>query len=93
MEKISREIVAQPSTHRDLQTQSPAVDRQKVAFKLGGSEETDLDSSDVETKDTDVASENGLIFLSFESYLCGFSVCTHTDQPVFLDHCSLPSFM
>uniref|UniRef100_A0A669DJR0 Phosphate transporter n=1 Tax=Oreochromis niloticus TaxID=8128 RepID=A0A669DJR0_ORENI len=34
------------------------ADSQKVAFKLGGSEETDLDSIDAETKDLDIA--NGL---------------------------------
>ncbi|XP_063346107.1 sodium-dependent phosphate transporter 1-A [Pelmatolapia mariae] len=38
--------------------QSPPADSQKVAFKLGGSEETDLDSIDAETKDLDIA--NGL---------------------------------
>ncbi|XP_023151125.1 sodium-dependent phosphate transporter 1-A [Amphiprion ocellaris] len=36
----------------------PPADSQKVAFKLGGSEETDLDNSDIETKDLDIA--NGL---------------------------------
>lgn len=64
MEKTSREAVAQPSTHRDLQAQTPAAICQKVAFRLGGSEEADLDNSDVETKDTDGASENFLLFLS-----------------------------
>lgn len=68
MEKISREPVVQPSTHRALQSQTPAAASQKVAFKLGGSEEADLDNSDVETKDTDVGSENFLLFVSFESY-------------------------
>lgn len=45
----------QPSTHGDLQTQISAGDSQKVAFKLGGSEDADLDKSDAETKDSDAA--------------------------------------
>ncbi|XP_011613497.2 sodium-dependent phosphate transporter 1-A-like isoform X2 [Takifugu rubripes] len=50
--------VEQPSTHGDLQAQISAGDSQKVAFKLGGSEDADLDKSDAETKDADAA--NGL---------------------------------
>ncbi|XP_037633094.1 sodium-dependent phosphate transporter 1-A [Sebastes umbrosus] len=46
----------QPSTPREPQT--PPVDSQKVAFKLGGSEEADLDNNDMETKDLDIS--NGL---------------------------------
>lgn len=63
VEKISREPAAQASTRRDRQTQTTAADSQRVAFKLGGSEEADLDSSDMETKDTDVAGES--FFLNF----------------------------
>lgn len=83
MEKKPREAAAQASTHGDLHSQSPAADSQKVAFRLGGSEEADLDNSDMETKDTDVTSENFLLCFSSESYLC---VClcvyahTHTNQ-------------
>lgn len=40
--------------------QSPPADSQKVAFKLGGSDETDLDSIDAETKDLDIANGNDL---------------------------------
>lgn len=73
MEKMSREPAPQASTHADVQRQSPAADSQKVAFRLGGSEEADLDSSDLDTKDTDVTSENLLYyFLSSELYLCVF---------------------
>uniref|UniRef100_H3CE65 Phosphate transporter n=1 Tax=Tetraodon nigroviridis TaxID=99883 RepID=H3CE65_TETNG len=56
MEKTSREPVAQPSPHREPRPRTPAADTQRVAFKLGGSEETDLDNSDVESKETDVNS-------------------------------------
>lgn len=43
-----------PSIPHNPQPQVPPVDNQKVAFKLGGSEEADLDS-DMETKDLDIA--------------------------------------
>lgn len=68
MEKTSREPVAQPSPHREPRPRTPAADTQRVAFKLGGSEETDLDNSDVESKETDVNSKNFLLFSSSESY-------------------------
>lgn len=55
MEKTSCESTEQPPTPQDPQT--PPVDSQKVAFKLGGSEETDLDNNDVESKDIDI--DNG----------------------------------
>lgn len=42
-----------PPTPRDPQT--PPADSQKVAFKLGGSEEADLDHNDVEAKDLDIS--------------------------------------
>lgn len=54
MEKTSCESTDQPPTPQDLQPQTPPVDSQKVAFKLGGSEETDLDNNDVESKDIDI---------------------------------------
>ncbi|XP_034547150.1 sodium-dependent phosphate transporter 1-A [Notolabrus celidotus] len=50
--------VEQPPVPQDPQPQSPPVDNQKVAFKLGGSEETDLDNNDMDTKDLDMS--NGL---------------------------------
>ncbi|XP_041642390.1 sodium-dependent phosphate transporter 1-A [Cheilinus undulatus] len=43
---------------QDPPPETPAVDNQKVAFRLGGSEETDLDNNDIETKDLDIS--NGL---------------------------------
>ncbi|XP_029295118.1 sodium-dependent phosphate transporter 1-A [Cottoperca gobio] len=60
MEKTSSKPASsqQPSTPRDPQPQTLPVDSQKVAFKLGGSEEADLDNNDMETKDLDIS--NGL---------------------------------
>ncbi|XP_030594216.1 sodium-dependent phosphate transporter 1-A isoform X1 [Archocentrus centrarchus] len=60
MEKSSsKPAQAQQSTiPHEHRPQTPPADSQKVAFKLGGSEETDLDSIDAETKDLDIA--NGL---------------------------------
>ncbi|XP_020488704.2 sodium-dependent phosphate transporter 1-A [Labrus bergylta] len=60
MEKTSSKPAPpeQPSIPQDPPPQTPAVDSQKVAFKLGGSEETDLDNNDMETKDLDIS--NGL---------------------------------
>lgn len=56
MEKITSQPVPaeQPSTPPDPQPQTPPAASQKVAFKLGGSEEADLDNNDIETKDTDI---------------------------------------
>lgn len=45
----------QPSIPNDPQPQTPPTDSQKVAFKLGGSEEADLDNNDMETKDLDIS--------------------------------------
>uniref|UniRef100_A0A672JNK2 Phosphate transporter n=1 Tax=Salarias fasciatus TaxID=181472 RepID=A0A672JNK2_SALFA len=58
MEKITNKSVQaeQASVPRDLQDQIPTAD--KVAFKLGGSEEADLDNNDMDTKDLDIV--NGL---------------------------------
>ncbi|KAA8592811.1 hypothetical protein FQN60_018266 [Etheostoma spectabile] len=60
MEKISSKPAPaeQPSSPRNPQPQTPLADRQKVAFKLGGSDEADLDNNYMETKDLDVS--NGL---------------------------------
>ncbi|KAK5871213.1 hypothetical protein PBY51_004105 [Eleginops maclovinus] len=44
-----------PSTPQDPQSQAPPVESQRVAFKLGGSEEADLDNNDMETKDLDAS--------------------------------------
>lgn len=56
MEKVSSKPAPaeQPPTPRDPQPQTPPEDSQKVAFKLGGSEEADLDNNDIETKDIDI---------------------------------------
>lgn len=59
--------VQQPSTHRDLQMQTPAADSKNVAFRLGGSEETDLDNSDVDTMDTDAANGENLLLILVSS--------------------------
>ncbi|KAF3696030.1 Sodium-dependent phosphate transporter 1-A Solute carrier family 20 member 1-A [Channa argus] len=58
MEKNSRypALAEQPSKPCDPQSKTPPAGNHKVAFKLGGSEETDLDHSDVETKDMDISS-------------------------------------
>lgn len=45
----------QPSIPCDPQPQAPPANSQKVAFKLGGSEEADLDNNDMETKDLDIS--------------------------------------
>uniref|UniRef100_UPI003AB0D6CD sodium-dependent phosphate transporter 1-A n=1 Tax=Centroberyx gerrardi TaxID=166262 RepID=UPI003AB0D6CD len=60
MEKNSSKpvLAEQPSKPCDPEPQTPPADSQKVAFRLGGSEEADLDSNDMETKDMDII--NGL---------------------------------
>ena len=45
----------QQSTPQDPQPRAPPVESQRVAFKLGGSEEADLDNNDMETKDLDAS--------------------------------------
>lgn len=52
------------------QPQAPPAESEKVAFKLGGSEEADLDNNDMETKDLDIG--NGEIRLDWNKspYLC-----------------------
>lgn len=57
METVSgaTESAESPSLPHDNQPQTSPTDNQKVAFKLGGSEEADLDNNDMETKDTDMA--------------------------------------
>nr|XP_020446369.1 sodium-dependent phosphate transporter 1-A-like [Monopterus albus] len=58
MDKNSRKpaLAEQTSILCDPDPQTPTAVSQKVAFKLGGSEETDLDTKDMETKDLDVSS-------------------------------------
>ncbi|KAK2837556.1 hypothetical protein Q5P01_014768 [Channa striata] len=58
MEKNSRKpaLTEQLSKPCDPQSKTPPADTHKVAFKLGGSEETDLDHSDMDTKDMDASS-------------------------------------
>ncbi|XP_069380185.1 sodium-dependent phosphate transporter 1-A [Paralichthys olivaceus] len=46
---------AQPSIPHEPQPQTPPADSQMVAFRLGGSEEADLDNNDMETKDLDLS--------------------------------------
>ncbi|KAM7391612.1 hypothetical protein PAMP_022291 [Pampus punctatissimus] len=60
MEKSSNKtaLEEQPSIRDGPQPQAPPADSQTVAFKLGGSEEADLDNNDTETKDLDII--NGL---------------------------------
>ncbi|XP_034068304.1 sodium-dependent phosphate transporter 1-A [Gymnodraco acuticeps] len=45
----------QQSTPQHPQPQAPPVESQRVAFRLGGSEEADLDNNDMETKDLDAS--------------------------------------
>lgn len=45
----------QASLPHEPQPQPPPADSEKVAFKLGGSEEADLDNNDMETKDLDIS--------------------------------------
>uniref|UniRef100_A0A8C3AFB5 Phosphate transporter n=1 Tax=Cyclopterus lumpus TaxID=8103 RepID=A0A8C3AFB5_CYCLU len=54
--------------------QTPPADCQKVAFKLGGSEEADLDNNDMETKDLD-----------FSNGLNGTSHAIHKDSGLYKD--------
>ena len=44
----------QPSLPSNPQPQTPPAESQKVAFKLGGSEEADL-NTDIEPKDLDIS--------------------------------------
>ena len=57
MEKKSSTPVLeeQPSISHEPQPQTLPADSQKVAFKLGGSDEADLDNNDMETKDFDIS--------------------------------------
>ncbi|XP_076010454.1 sodium-dependent phosphate transporter 1-A [Genypterus blacodes] len=55
VEKSTSEPAEQPPKLRDPEPLTPAADSQKVAFRLGGSEEADMD---IETKDLDLI--NGL---------------------------------
>ena len=57
------EVEEQPSVPPDPQPQTPPADSPKVAFKLGGSEEADL-NNDMETKDLDLS--NGEKIMAFE---------------------------
>uniref|UniRef100_A0A3Q4GR14 Phosphate transporter n=1 Tax=Neolamprologus brichardi TaxID=32507 RepID=A0A3Q4GR14_NEOBR len=61
--------------------QSPPADSQKVAFKLGGSDETDLDSIDAETKDLDIA--NGPMVITDPH--SGRSHTIHKDSGLYKD--------
>lgn len=45
----------------DPEPETPPADSQKVAFSLGSSEEADLDSNDMDTKDIDIS--NGEIYI------------------------------
>lgn len=54
MEAASSEPAERPPESQEPRPQTPPTDSQRVAFKLGGSEETDLDNNDVETKDIDI---------------------------------------
>lgn len=64
----------QPSIRHDPQPQTPPADTQMVAFKLGGSEEADLDNSDMENKDLDIS--NGE---SFERFKMNYIIYTLSD--------------
>lgn len=63
MEKNSRQpaLAEQPSKPPEPQPKPPPADNHKVAFKLGGSEETDLDNNEMETKDMDISSGEELM--------------------------------
>uniref|UniRef100_A0A8D2ZS85 Phosphate transporter n=1 Tax=Scophthalmus maximus TaxID=52904 RepID=A0A8D2ZS85_SCOMX len=56
MEKNTSTQQGQPSVTYDLQTKAHPPAGQKVAFKLGDSDEADLDNNDMETKDLDISS-------------------------------------
>ncbi|KAG7489421.1 sodium-dependent phosphate transporter 1-A-like [Solea senegalensis] len=52
----------QPAAPRDPQPEAPPPDCQKVSFRLGDSEEADLDNNDTESKDVDIGNGlNGLV--------------------------------
>uniref|UniRef100_A0A665WZE5 Phosphate transporter n=1 Tax=Echeneis naucrates TaxID=173247 RepID=A0A665WZE5_ECHNA len=64
MEKSSSKTAQteHPPAPRYPRPQTPPADSQKVAFKLGGSEEADLDNNDMETKDLDISNSlNGTV--------------------------------
>lgn len=57
MEKnCSRPAPSEPSGPQSPQPPTPPPESHKVAFKLGGSEEADLDNNEMDTKDLDVSS-------------------------------------
>lgn len=53
MDNNSKPTAEDPPALPQPHPQTPTADTQKVAFKLGGSEEADLDNNDMETKDLD----------------------------------------
>uniref|UniRef100_A0A672YV68 Phosphate transporter n=1 Tax=Sphaeramia orbicularis TaxID=375764 RepID=A0A672YV68_9TELE len=62
MDNNSKPAVAEQPPVPQPRPQTPPADTQKVAFKLGGSEEADLDNNDMETKDLDVSNAlNGTV--------------------------------
>lgn len=55
MEKnSSKPVLEEVSSVHQPPPKTPPAECQKVAFKLGGSEEADLDHTDMETKDLDI---------------------------------------
>lgn len=54
METVSSEPTQRPPEPAAPQPRTPPADTGRVAFKLGGSEETDLDNNEVENKDLDL---------------------------------------
>uniref|UniRef100_A0A8C5E6T0 Phosphate transporter n=1 Tax=Gouania willdenowi TaxID=441366 RepID=A0A8C5E6T0_GOUWI len=66
---IKPPLAEQSLVPQDLQPPSPPANAEKVAFKLGGSEEADLDSSEMETKDLDVANGKMVVMYGLNSDL------------------------
>lgn len=66
METTSSELTERAAELQEPRPPTPPADSQRVAFKLGGSEETDLDNNDVETKDIDIVNGEKLTQKSFQ---------------------------
>lgn len=72
MEKNSSKpaLAEQPSIPCDPQPRTPPADTQKVAFRLGGSEEADLDNNEMETKDLGISNSEKRMAWNELLHLC-----------------------
>ncbi|XP_056145937.1 sodium-dependent phosphate transporter 1-A [Lampris incognitus] len=87
MENSSSVSAEQRSDPCDPEPQTPPEDSQRVAFRLGGSEEADLDNKDMDTKDLDVSNGLNGIFgpMTITDPHSGRSHTIHKDSGLYKD--------